>query len=82
MTAWVASAAAGLLFASNTWFAGPGASLVGGADIGFVVAGVVAAVAYPLMLKVFLEPREVFGDEPHDASTALRRRRLPALKRE
>jgi purine-cytosine permease-like protein len=74
MLVWTVSAGTGLFFANNTWFAGPGSALVDGADIGFVVAGVVAAIAYPLVLKIFPEPAEVFGDLSRGASTSIERR--------
>lgn len=59
--AWALSFAAGLLFTNNEWFTSPGAELFGGMDLGFVVAGVVAAVVYPLALRAFPEPRELFA---------------------
>lgn len=68
---WVASAGTGLLFASNSWFAGPGTELVGGADVGFLVAAFVAAVLYPLVLRVFPEPREVLVDVPPSERTPI-----------
>jgi hypothetical protein len=34
---------------------------VGGADIGFLVAGAVAAALYPVLVMVFSEPAEVYG---------------------
>jgi purine-cytosine permease-like protein len=63
MGVWLVAATAGLFFTSNAWFVGPGAALAGGADIGFLVAGVVAAVLYPAVIRVFPEPREVYGEE-------------------
>jgi purine-cytosine permease-like protein len=68
MTVWVLSTTAGLFFSANTWFVGPGADLLGGTDVGFLVAGIVAAVLYPLALRLFPEPPEVFG--PSDDSSA------------
>lgn len=61
MTVWIIAAGSGLLFASNAWYVGPGAALVGKADLGFLVAGVTAAVLYPLAIKIFPEPDEVYG---------------------
>jgi purine-cytosine permease-like protein len=63
MGAWMVAATAGLFFTSNAWFVAPGAALAGGADIGFLVAGAVAAVLYPVVIWVFPEPREVYGEE-------------------
>lgn len=68
---WTASAVTGLLFASNAWFEGPGSGIVGGADIGFLVAAVVAAVLYPLILNRYPEPEEVFGVVPADRTTPI-----------
>jgi hypothetical protein len=53
----------GLLFSNNSWFSGPGAEILGGADVGFLVAGIFSAVAYPIALRVFPEPSEVFAPE-------------------
>lgn len=60
---WMAAVAAGLWFSHNQWFTGPGARWVGGLDIGFLVAGVVAAVLYPIALRAFPEPAELFGPD-------------------
>jgi purine-cytosine permease-like protein len=54
--AWLPAAAIGCLFSSTTWFTGPGADLVDGADISFVVSAVVAGVIYALTLRVSPEP--------------------------
>jgi purine-cytosine permease-like protein len=59
--AWALSFAAGLMFTNNGWFTSPGAELFGGLDLGFLVAGLVAAVVYPLALRAFPEPQELFG---------------------
>jgi purine-cytosine permease-like protein len=75
MTVWSLSAVAGLLFSANTWFVGPGATALGGIDIGFLVAGAVAAVLYPLSLRLFPEPREVFG--PSSAADPVARPIVP-----
>ncbi|ORV88349.1 purine-cytosine permease family protein [Mycolicibacterium iranicum] len=64
---WSLSAAAGLMFTNNEWFSAPGARLFGGLDLGFLVAGLVAAVTYPLALRAFPEPPELFAP---DAVTA------------
>ena len=61
MAVWVTSAGVAMLFSSNAWFMGPGAEIFGGADIGFLVGGIAAAILYPLAIKFFPEPPEVFG---------------------
>jgi purine-cytosine permease-like protein len=58
---WALSFAAGLLFTNNEWFTSPGAELFGGLDLGFLVAGLVAAIVYPLALRAFPEPAELFA---------------------
>lgn len=58
---WVLSVGAGLWFSHNQWFVGPGARWVGGLDIGLLVAGGVAVTLYPLALRIFPEPAEVYG---------------------
>jgi purine-cytosine permease-like protein len=58
---WAVSATAGLLCSSNTWYVGPGAAALGGVDVSFVAAGVVAGVLYPLALRLFPEPVELMG---------------------
>lgn len=60
---WAISACAGLWFSHNQWFTGPGATWVGGLDVGFLVAGLAAAVLYPTALRVFPEPGDVFGGD-------------------
>ncbi|NIH88282.1 purine-cytosine permease family protein [Amycolatopsis granulosa] len=58
---WIVATTVGLLFSANEWFTGPGAHLFGGADLGFLVAGCLAALLYPLVVRVFPEPAEVYG---------------------
>jgi purine-cytosine permease-like protein len=60
---WLIGAAAGMLFTNTAWFVGPGTDLTDGTDIGFAVSGAIVAVLYPLMLKLFPEPRELFPPE-------------------
>lgn len=43
---WLGSSAIGLLFANNVWFTGPGATILGGIDIGFLVSAALAGVLY------------------------------------
>jgi purine-cytosine permease-like protein len=63
---WIIAAGAGLLCSSNSWYVGPGAALLGGVDLSFVVAGALAAILYPLALRVFPEPAEVMGPNAPD----------------
>ena len=65
---WLLGAAVGLLFTNTAWFVGPGTDLTDGTDIGFFVAGVIVAVLYPIVLKLFPEPRELFPPEATPAS--------------
>ncbi|UGQ12024.1 cytosine permease [Yinghuangia sp. ASG 101] len=58
---WAVAVTSGLLFAGNTWFVGPGAGLVDGADIGFLTAGATAAAVYPLVLRIWPEPAAMCG---------------------
>jgi hypothetical protein len=68
MTVWIFAACLGLAFSANPWFIGTGASLLGGIDIGFAVAGVVAGVVYPIVLRVWPEPASVYAsDDPRSA---------------
>jgi len=69
---WALSFAVGLLFTNNEWFTSPGAKLFGGLDLGFLAAGIVAAVAYPLALRMFPEPEELFAPLPSARPTGLR----------
>lgn len=61
VSVWAVACLCGLLFASNEWFSGPGAELLGGADASFLVAGAFAALLYPVALRVFPEPPGVLG---------------------
>ena len=63
MLVWALSTTAGLLFSSNAWFTGPGSTLTGGLDLGFVAAGIAAAILYPLSLRLFPEPRDVYAPD-------------------
>ena len=64
MSVWTLSTVAGLLFASNAWFVGPGAAALGDLDVSFLVAGLAGAILYPLALRLFPEPPEVYGSPP------------------
>ena len=59
---WIVGAVAGMFFTNTAWFVGPGTDLTGGTDIGFLVSGVIVAVSYPIVLRVFPEPRAVFEE--------------------
>lgn len=61
---WLLAAAVGLLFTNTAWFVGPGTDWTDGTDIGFAVSALIVTVLYPLMLRLFPEPRELF---PHGA---------------
>jgi purine-cytosine permease-like protein len=57
--AWVPASAIGCLFSSTTWFTGPGADLVDGADVSFLVSAVIGGVLFAVLLRVFPEPDNV-----------------------
>ena len=64
---WLVAAVAAFFFTNTAWYTGPGTKLTGGADIGFIVGGVLAAALYPLALKFWPEPRAVFAPSPSAA---------------
>ena len=58
---WLLGTAVGMFGFTNTaWFTGPGSKWLDGTDIGFAVSAVITAILYPIMLKLFPEPRNVF----------------------
>ena len=60
---WLLGTAIGMFGFTNTaWFTGPGSKWLDGTDIGFAVSAVITAILYPIMLKLFPEPRNVFRD--------------------
>lgn len=62
MTAWIAAAVIGLLFANYPpIIVGPFSNLAGGIDLSLLSSVVAAAVIYLVLLAVFPEPRYVFG---------------------
>lgn len=61
MIVWGTSCLTALMFSSNQWFSGPFAGLFGGADVGFLIGGIVVAVLYPLALRIFPDSPEVLG---------------------
>ncbi len=67
--AWVPACAVGFLFSSTSWFTGPAASLVGGADVSFIVSAIVGAILYLALLRQFPEPRSVLKPEPGAVAT-------------
>lgn len=60
---WLLGATVGMFFTNTAWFTGVGTKLTDGTDIGFAVSGVIVLVLYPIMLKLFPEPRELFPDD-------------------
>ena len=67
---WLIGAGTGMLFTNTAWFVGPGTKLVGGTDIGFAVAGLIVAVLYPILLRLFPEPRAVFEEPDIDTESS------------
>lgn len=63
---WVAAVVVSFFFTNTAWYVGPGTELTNGADVGFLVGGLIAAILYPLVLKIWPEPRSVFAPEPDD----------------
>lgn len=61
--AWVPASIVGLFFVNTTFYVGPGATLVGGADIGFLVSGFLGGAIYLALLLIVPEPRDSFGPE-------------------
>lgn len=59
--AWVLAVVIGMLFTNTGWYVGPGAAMLGGIDISFVVSILVGGIAYVLLLKFYPEPAYVFG---------------------
>jgi purine-cytosine permease-like protein len=59
--AWIPASVIGCFFSSTTWFMGPGAKLVDGADISFLVSAVVAGVIYWVLLRVAPESEDVMA---------------------
>lgn len=70
MIVWMIAVIFGLAFSSNPWFVGWGSAMLGGIDVGFAVAGVVAAVLYAVALKAFPEPANVYApsDPRHEGA--------------
>jgi hypothetical protein len=64
ITAWWLAALIGVLFTNIPGqFVGPLGDLAGGVDISLPLSLVVAAVLYLTLLRLFPEPREVYGPE-------------------
>jgi len=61
---WILGATVGMFFTNTVWFVGPGTNLTDGTDVGFFVGAVIVAILYPLMLRLFPEPRELFPPTP------------------
>ncbi|MDI5977282.1 purine-cytosine permease family protein [Amycolatopsis magusensis] len=65
MAAWLPATALGLLTANTPMIAGPLRELAGGVDISLPATLLTAAITYPVLLRLFPEPREVMGtDDP------------------
>ena len=66
MGAWAPATTVGLLFASTSFYVGPWANAAGGIDLSFISASVIAAVLYPLLVRVIpgsiVHPGEVSED--------------------
>jgi hypothetical protein len=57
--------------------------MLDGTDIGFAVSAVITAVLYPIMLKLFPEPRNVFRDfYDEDPNEVFHRERRAATRPE
>jgi purine-cytosine permease-like protein len=66
--AWIPASLIGCLFSSTTLFTGPGADLVGGADISFLVSALLAGVTYATLLRLAPEPADLRGPGPAEPS--------------
>jgi len=66
--AWVPASIVGCFFSSTTWYTGPGAKLVDGADISFLVSALIGGVLYWVLLRLAPESAEV--REPSGSSRA------------
>jgi purine-cytosine permease-like protein len=62
LAAWLPASAIGLLFSNTTLYIGPANGLASDVDIGCIVSGVLAGVAYLALIAAFPEDREVFGE--------------------
>jgi cytosine/uracil/thiamine/allantoin permease len=67
---WLIAAVVGFMFTNTAWFVGPGTDLTSGTDIGFFVGAVIVGVLYPLALRIWPEPRELFAPDPADEPVA------------
>ncbi|QUQ71734.1 purine-cytosine permease family protein [Kutzneria sp. CA-103260] len=61
MAAWIPATALGLLTANTPVIVGPLHDIAGGVDVSLVCTLCTAAVAYPILTRLFPEPAEVFG---------------------
>lgn len=61
--AWLSAVVIGILFVNTGWYVGPGAELLNGVDLGFVVAVSVGALLYTALLKWNPEPAYTFGPD-------------------
>ena len=58
---WSLAVVAGMLCSNNDAFVGPLVPYIGGIDGGLLVSGVVALVAYPVVMRFFPDRPEVYG---------------------
>lgn len=59
--AWLSAVVIGILFVNTGWYVGPGAEMLNGIDVAFIVAISVGALVYTALLKWNPEPAYVFG---------------------
>jgi purine-cytosine permease-like protein len=60
--AWLPASIVGMFFSNTSFFTGPGADMLDGVDISFVVSGVLAGVLYAALIVLVPEPSTVFGE--------------------
>jgi purine-cytosine permease-like protein len=63
IVAWLPASLVGVLFVNTGVYVGPGATLLGGADIGLLVSGFLGGIIYLALLLIVPEPRSSFGPE-------------------
>jgi purine-cytosine permease-like protein len=61
--AWLPASLIGMLFSNTSFFTGPGADLLDGVDVSFLVSGVIAGVLYTALVVLLPEPSTVFGPD-------------------
>jgi purine-cytosine permease-like protein len=63
LLAWLPASGLGLLFTNTTLYIGPLNDMFDGVDVGCIVSGVLAGVVYLVLIAVFPENRDVFGED-------------------